>query len=73
MEVHSKDSDTELDISSEESEDELDVNEEYTSKMSHLWKYLCKCYEKYLCLEHSNIVCDDCNKHFAKPAIKNSD
>ena len=29
MEVHSKDSDTELDISSEESEDELDINEEY--------------------------------------------
>ena len=45
----------------------------YASKMSHLSKYFCQCCEKCLCLEHSNIVCDDSYKCFARPAIEDSD
>ena len=34
--------------------------------------YIYKC-EKYVCLEHGNIVCDDCYKCSAKPAAEESD
>ena len=50
-----------------------DVEDVQLMLLSCLSKYFCKCCEKYLCLEHSNIVCHDCYKRFAKPAIDDTD
>lgn len=43
------------------------------SKKSRLSKYFCKCCEKYLCLEHSNIICDNCYNRFANQMTEESD
>uniref|UniRef100_A0A0K8RIP3 Uncharacterized protein n=1 Tax=Ixodes ricinus TaxID=34613 RepID=A0A0K8RIP3_IXORI len=42
-------------------------------QVSCLSKYFHKCCEKYLCLQQSTIVCNDCYKGCAKPTIEDSD
>ena len=45
----------------------------YASKMSRSSKYFGRCCENYLCLEHSDIVCDNWYRCFTKPNIEDSD
>ena len=42
----------------------------YVPKTSCSSKYFGKCCGKYVCLEHSDTVCDDCHKHSQSQLLK---